>query len=279
MSIDLRRRIPFANHDGVELTGDLFMPAAEVRHPTLVAVHGGGWQVGTSEFFQYWGPYLAERGTGLFAINYRLAALGKKAYPEAVRDVRAAIQFLRGQSEQLKVDTDRIGLIGDSAGAHLAALVALAGDKEHFSTGAGAGTYAALSTRVRVCIGIYGVYDMASQWMHDLTHRPYDNIAEKFLGRPLVDDRHLYFDASPLSHATRDRNATAFLLAWGTADDTVDPRQSENFLLALKQGGYFVRPVIIPGAPHFWAIEPIEGPESYAGFLAPRLVRFLLERL
>jgi acetyl esterase/lipase len=49
-------------------------------------------------------------------------------YPEAVHDVRAAIQYLRHRGDGLKVDSGRIGLIGDSGGAYLSALVALAGD-------------------------------------------------------------------------------------------------------------------------------------------------------
>ena len=42
------------------------------------------------------------------------------------------VQFLRRRGQAIKVDPDRIGLLGDSAGAHLTALVALAGDKPPF---------------------------------------------------------------------------------------------------------------------------------------------------
>jgi hypothetical protein len=51
------------------------------------------------------------------------------------------------------------------------------------------------------------------------------------------------------------------------------------FVTALKQAGFFVRTVIVPGAPHFWMRDPIDEPTSYTGFLAPRLVRFLQARL
>ena len=71
----------------------------------------------------------------------------------------------------------------------------------------------------------------------------------------------------------------AFLLTWGVHDDIVDPSQSEAFLLALKQAGFFVRPCIVQGAPHYWMNDPIEEPTSYSGFLAPRLLRFLAEKL
>jgi dipeptidyl aminopeptidase/acylaminoacyl peptidase len=133
---------------------------------------------------------------------------------------------------------------------------------------------------VKVCVGIYGVYDMTAQWHHDLAHRPFDNITQKFLGAALVENRRLFFEASPLSYATRDSNQTSFLLAWGKEDDIVDRQtQSEAFLLALKQAGFFVRSVILPGAPHFWVTDPIEEAGSFSGFLAPRLIRFLQARL
>ena len=98
------------------------------RFPALIGVHGGGWQAGARNAFQYWGPYLAERGYALFAISYRLAKKGQKTFPQAVNDVLAAVQFVRGSAGQIKVDPERIGLFGASAGAHLASLAALGGD-------------------------------------------------------------------------------------------------------------------------------------------------------
>jgi hypothetical protein len=60
-------------------------------------------------------------------------------------------------------------------------------------------------------VGIYGIHDMAAEWNHDLAHRPFDNITQKFLGAALVENRRLFFEASPLSYATRDSNQTSFL--------------------------------------------------------------------
>jgi len=194
--------------------------------------------------------------------------------------VRAAVQFLRSRGAALKVDPARLALMGDSAGAHLSALVALAGDSPVFRDGYPADPYASVSTKVKVCVGVYGVYDMAAQWEHDQVHRSADPITQKFLGVSLIDDRRRFFEASPLSYATRDSSQTAFLIAFGTEDDVVDrTQQSDVFLRALKQAGFFVRPVVLAGAPHFWCSDPIDEPGSLSGFLAPRLVRFLQTKL
>jgi len=272
--------VTYATHDGAALLGDLYLPEGAGPHPALIAIHGGGWQQGTRAAYRHWGPYLASRGVALFAVDYRLAKPNQKTYPEAVHDIRAAVQYLRGSAEKLKLNPKRIALMGDSAGAHLAALVALAGDAPLFAGAYRDDEFAKESTRVKAVIGLYGVYDMAAQWQHDLVARPRDPITEKFLGVAPIDNRRLYFDASPVSYATRDNNQTAFLIAYGTEDDVVDvASQSTVFVTALKQAGAFVRTSIVQSAPHFWGGDPIEEPGSFSGFFAPRLMRFLAERL
>src|SRR6266436_10132480 len=127
--IETHAGLTYATHDGVALAGDLYLPAGAGPFPALVAAHGGGWQAGARSSFQFWGPYLAERGYALFAISYRLAKKGQKMFPQAVNDVLAAVQFVRGSAGQIKVDPERIGLFGASAGGHLASLAALGGEK------------------------------------------------------------------------------------------------------------------------------------------------------
>src|SRR5436190_7178611 len=126
-TIETRGGVAYATHDGVSLLGDFYLPAGAGPFPALVAVHGGGWQAGARNAFQFWGPYLAARGYVLFAISYRLAKKGQKMFPQAVNDVRAGVQFVRGSAGSLRVDPERIGLFGASAGAHLASLAALGG--------------------------------------------------------------------------------------------------------------------------------------------------------
>lgn len=278
-SPEVRRDIEYGNHGGERLSGDLYLPTPLGRHPALVAVHGGDWAFADSRLYQYWGPWLAERGYAVFAINYRLLKKDRNRYPAAVTDVRAAIQFLRSHADELAIDPDRIGLMGDSAGAHLASLTALSGDEPLFANRYPDDPYSGVKAAVKVCIAVYGIYDLAAQWNNDRSHNPEDNIAEAFLGAALPDDRRLYFDASPLSYATRPRNHTAFLLAWGTGDDRVDPHtQSEAFAQALAQAGFPLQTAIIPGAPHYWASDPIT-PGHYPAVLAPKLLEFLQKSL
>jgi len=273
---ELNPDILYAVHGGVELLGDLYRPRALDKAPVLVAAHGGGFQVGDRKFYRHWGPYLAERGIALFSIEYRLMRPGYSTWPGAVCDTKAAVQFVRAEAGKLGLDPDRIGAIGDSAGAHLTAMVALAGDEPLFCEETRGDPHAAVSCKVKACVGFYGVYDMQAQWEHDQLTRPRDQITEKFLGGPPMANRRTFFDASPLSYATIDKNTTRFLLIYGREDDIVDPpSQSDRFLVALKQAGFFARNIVVPGAGHFWASDPIDEPGGFGAHVAPRLVRFL----
>lgn len=278
-NIEVRNNITYATHDGVELKGDLYLPAGPGPFPVLINVHGGYWRRGSRDTFQYWGPYLAERGYAGFTISYRLTKPGKKAFPDSVNDVRAAVQFMRGEAKQFRLDPERIALWGNSAGAHLASLVALAGDSPLFAGAYPNDPHGSLSTKVKLLIGVYGIYDLAAQWAHSQIGNPGDNLVESFLGASPAQNRRLYFDASPISYATLDNNKTAVFLGWGTEDDVVDPRsQSGAFMLALKQAQFNVRPCVVHGAPHYWLSDPIDEPGSHSGFFAPRLLRFMAER-
>src|SRR2546421_6536001 len=130
-----RENVTYCTHDGVELRGDLYLPKGDGPFPILIGAPGGGWRICVRASLRQWGIYLASRGYGLFAIDYRLATATRKAFPEAVQDVVAAVRFLRGSGAELSIDPRRIGLLGASAGAHLAALAALGSDTNAFGGG------------------------------------------------------------------------------------------------------------------------------------------------
>jgi acetyl esterase/lipase len=275
----LQRDVEYGVHDGVRLTGDVYRPEGTTSYPVVVAVHGGAWKVGDASDFQYWGPWLASRGIAVYSIEYRLVRGEKNRYPAAVLDVRAAVQFVHANAGEFGLDPARIALMGASAGAHLSALVALARDRAP-ALNASEQSPARTNASIKAVVAAYGIYDMLAQWEHDQIARPYDQITEIFLGVRPSEDRFPYFESSPISYATTHANKTSFLLCWGSDDDVVDWRtQSWPFATALKQAGYFVRTVPVHAAPHFWMYTPIDEPHSYAGFLAPKILRFLKERL
>lgn len=278
--IETRMGLTYATHDSVALAGDLYLPKGSGPFPVLVGIHGGGWVQGVRGALQYWGPYLAARGTALFSVSYRLAKTGQKTFPHAVQDVLAAIQFVRGKAKEFNIAPDRIGLFGHSAGGNIGALAALAGRGPLFANGYPKDPFATVDTEVKLFAGIYGVYDVMEMWQKYNLRTPRENNIEKFLGASPQENRQLYFDASPINYATFVNNKVAVHLSVGTEDDLVDRKaNTDAFALALNQAGFFVRTTVLQGAPHYWGSDPIDEPNSFSGFLAPRLMRFLQEKL
>jgi acetyl esterase/lipase len=275
-TVDVQLGIEYANHDGVALLGDLYAPSAPGSYPALLLIHGGAWKMGSRAIYQYWGPYLAQQGYVAFAVDYRLATPRQPMYPQNVHDVKAAVQFLRGSGPAIKVDPDRIGAMGDSAGGHLSSLLALSGDSPKLANPYTGDQHHGVSTRLQAAVPVYGVFDLLRQWEHDQVTRSRDQITEKYLGGSPMEIRDVFYEASPLSWTTHHNNQASFLVVWGTADDIVEAEsQSIPFVTALKRAGNYTRTVPVEGAPHFWIAEPLDEPHSYAGFLAPKLLHFL----
>lgn len=259
-----RRALVYARPGGEALRADLYRPVEPGRHPALVAVHGGGWFTGDRKFYARLGPYLAARGFVVLAVDYRLTGAGRKAYPEAEDDVRAALAFLRERAGALGVDPRRVGLIGDSAGAHLAALAAL--DP---------------SAGVKACAAFYGIYDLAAQETRDRAQvqAGEPDIVRDFMGATPEADPARYREASPLARLVDPGPCPAFFLAWGDQDEVVDPAtQSVPFAEALVRAGCAVTRVPVAGEGHGWATGPLRAGTA-AGRLAPQLLAFLRRSL
>jgi acetyl esterase/lipase len=283
--VAIKRNIEYVEHDGTRLHGDLYHPRAREREklpvvPVVIAIHGGGWQNGTPASYEHWGPYLAEAGFAVFAIEYRLTKPDQKSYPAAVYDVRAAVQFVRANASSLAIDPDRIALMGDDAGAQLAALVTLANAEPPFSSQYKGDANASTPATVKAAAVFYGMYDLTAQWQHDQLARPLNQVTEKFLGSTPMANRQLYFEASPMSYATVDKNKPAFLVIYGTSDEVVDAQtQSQAFEAALRQAQFFAHKIEIPSVGHYWVSDPFSDPQSPNAYVGPRLLRFLEKAL
>ena len=153
------------------------------------------------------GDPISPRAACGFSISYRLATK-TKTFPEAVQDMLAGVQFVRGKAATFGIDPARIGLIGASAGAHLAALAALSGKK--FAGGYPQDAVRSDDTGVKALIGVYGIYDVVAMWTNYQVQGGRENNIQKFIGAPPMENRQLYFDASPISYATLPTTRSVF---------------------------------------------------------------------
>ena len=104
---------------------DVYRPkdAAE-KLPVLVSVHGGGWVYGDKDVYQYYCMSLAEHGFVVVNFSYRLSP--EVVYPAHLQDVNAAMHWVQKHIAAYGGDLSRLCMVGDSAGAQMAAMYACA---------------------------------------------------------------------------------------------------------------------------------------------------------
>ena len=103
--------------------------------PVMVHFHGGAWIGGTKEAInndRFHGAIngLREKGFVVISPNYTLAESGKSPFPKCIEDALDVMKWVEEHAEEHKLDLENVGLMGESAGAHLAMMAAYANGKE-----------------------------------------------------------------------------------------------------------------------------------------------------
>jgi len=223
----------------------------ELLRPAYIFIHGGGWVSGSKDDVVQELFDLSElSGFHLVSIGYRLATDTSAPWPAIIEDVNAAIRWIKLNSELLGIDPDALILIGASAGAHLAALAATAGDVTELQGLDNPGA----NTDVRAAILLFGIYNLNSVFSIEAINLFFDlgcNIEAPVIATStifsLIDDCSVSFNpfnplencnqsrldvTSPINHI--DSGDPPMYIAHGTNDCTVLWIQSQEFVDTLN---------------------------------------------
>jgi len=230
---------------GKDLTLDLYLPRNPVRAvPILMYIHGGGW----SGLDKEWCPYpmrLLEQEYAVASINYRLLQEGG-AFPANLHDCKAAVRWLRARAADYALDGDHIGVWGDSAGGHLAAMVGLTGDLAGLEGEIG---IRGVSSRVQAVCAYFGAMDLIALLGPDMDRSPSAPMISGLIGAaPPSAHVDALRAASPITYASAD--VPPFLLLHGDVDTILPVSQSVLLYEALWKAGADVRLHIVHGGDH-----------------------------
>ncbi len=247
-SVLLERNVTFARVGDTELKLDLAMPTdKEGPFPAIVCIHGGGWIGGDRRQMAVTIGVLAARGYVAITPDYRLAPGSR--FPAAVEDCKAAVRWLRAHAKDYKLDPDRIGAMGTSAGGHLACMLGVTGPADRLE---GDGGNPEMSSRVQAVVSFFGPTDLTRPVFRKDAQ---ENNLLPFLGGSLAQQPDAYRRASPNRYV--NKNAPPFLFLHGSDDSIVPAEQSKEMAARLQQVGVSARVEIVPGEGHGWGGEKL----------------------
>lgn len=232
-SYTIEKDIVYARYGTREVMLDLYLPkerpAAAI--PCIVVVHGGGWKNGDKQRFARHAAYLASQGFAAACIGYRL--LPEVGIPECIQDAKAAVRWVRANASRYRINPDRIGAIGGSAGAHL---VAMLGTSYKETKLEGAGGNPGVSSRVQAVVAMAAPTDFSL-----------------FASNSVKMDRDMISLVSPINYV--DKDSAPLLLLHGEADKAVPMQQSEVMLAKYRAAGASAELIKNPGPHGFWNSE------------------------
>jgi acetyl esterase/lipase len=252
LNVRVVRGIEYASVPGFRpLLLDLHLPPSGPERPVILFIHGGGWMSGDRTrggpaFEDGFFERLVLAGFAVAAVDYRLS--GEAIFPAQLNDVKAAVRWLRRHASEYGLDGRRIVAWGESAGAHLAALLGLTGDIAD-----GEGTEE--SSAVTAVIDWYGPADLTTMQAQmppgaRVEHESPESPEGRLIGGRVSELHDAAIAASPIGYVRP--GAPPFQIKHGVDDRIVPCAQSEQLAAALHTAGVSVDTEWIEGADHVW---------------------------
>lgn len=229
----VEKDVVFGKGGNTDLRLDIYRPPAGTeKRMATIHIHGGGFTGGSKETLSERVPPYSSRGYVGLAVQYRLA--GDAKWPAQIEDVKAAIRWARANAKSLGVDPDKIGVVGHSAGGHLALFAAGTGNRPEFE---GKGGTPGVGTEVAVCCAYYPAIEVRPRA---------DGTANNLLSPG--SDAAAHRAASPVTYVSSAFPPT--VIFHGTVDTTIPLESSERLFRELRAVKVPTEFHAIEGVPH-----------------------------
>jgi acetyl esterase/lipase len=240
--------IEYARPNGKPLLMDLRVPDGDGPFPVILYLHSGAWITGD----RFGGPAIrqAARGYAVASIDYELAP--DAIWPAQIEDCKAAVRWLRANAARYRLDPNRVGVFGTSAGGHLAAVLGTSAGEASLE-GIDRGN-AQFSSSVRAVVDLYGPTDLLQMDAQKLPCYPGLSANASYMppsllmGCAIQTCKEKTMTANPIAYVTPDD--PPFLIMQGKADCLVPWQQSQMLYDALRGAGVDATLVLLPTAGH-----------------------------
>ncbi|MEN9021815.1 MAG: prolyl oligopeptidase family serine peptidase [Verrucomicrobiaceae bacterium] len=253
--------IVYGHKHGLAMTMDLYQADAEPNGAAILFMMSGGWVskwAPPEQIQPLFAPYLA-MGFKVFCVRH--GSSPRYSIPEAIADVRRAVRYVRSKSETFDVDPECLGVLGMSAGGHLALMLGTSGDDGDPGS---KDPIKRASSRVAAVAALVPPTDLrVAVWEAPETLPAYKNF-------PALDlELREAGPNSPLTHVTSD-DAPA-LVIMGGKDELVPPRHGEWIAKALEREKVPHKLIVFPDSGH--------GLEGNQGKMVSEVTRWFVKYL
>ena len=228
--------------DGPRRVLDVYRPGTASASPVVMFFYGGSWQSGRKEMYLFVAATLARRGYVVLVPDYRIYP--EVRYPEFIEDGALAIQWAKENVGRYGGDPEKLFVMGHSAGAYVAAMLAI----DH---------------RWLEPLGLAPLRDIAA--LIGISG-PYDFLPLKSEVLKTIFGGANRMETQPISYVSRGKPPA--LLLTGGDDDTVDPGNSHRLAAALRKSGNAATVVTYSGVGHLATVGAFARPLR---FIAPVL--------
>jgi pectinesterase len=202
-----KRNISYCSIGKRKLLLDFFYPTKlKSKRPAIMIIHGGGWRSGNRTQHYPLAHRLADLGYVCFTPEYRLST--EALYPAAVYDLKSALRWIHANAKKYSVDTNKIAVLGFSAGGELAAFLGVTTSNSRFE-----GTECNLksSSAVQAIVDLDGTLSFIHPESGEGDDSKRTSAATYWFGYSKKENPELWKEGSPLTYVSRHTPPTLFI--------------------------------------------------------------------
>lgn len=257
--------IIYGHKDGLALSMIILKPTSNDNGTALIYIISGGWRSGYEDALYYENTMDLYLNSGFTVFLVMHGSQPRYNLMDALSDIKRSVRFIRLNASTLKINPEKIGIIGESSGGHLALMVATTGDEGDDNS---SDPVNRVSDKVQAVVALFPPTDFLNFGEKDFApviseafkrdygvvgafdFKKWDRKKQEYYYPTEAEQLELSHDFSPLYWVSSDDPAA--LLIHGDMDDVIPPQQSKIMIDAYQKSNVPNKLIVRKGASHGW---------------------------